>query len=663
MRIRHKDVATVAILLVIVTLLLPGAVTHAQAIANPISLAGDGVGIAVNSSTHRVYAAVAGGIAVYDASTHALITTIPLPQNYTACYDVAVNPTTNRIYAVGFRTYVIDGNSNTVVTHFDLKGNAIAVNPASNRVYVASMVNYPYSDPHQVHVLNGANNTWLPAIVLGNSGSYASIYLAANPTTNRLYIAWTGDGNLRVVNGSTHAEITRLPLANIGRVAVNPATNRIYAGTNYVDVAVLDGATHAQLATIPNFGWQLLINPETSRLYTHYVSSPGYVVRIADLNLNRVVSYVYLEGDLEDFDIDTGTGKLFGTNDRLPAGWGQKITVIWDASPMGPAPMPTPPCHIATVDLPEQGGGVGVNSVTDRVYVGVDGGLVVLDAETLASLDFIDLSSDGYLPPIYDVGVNETLNRIFVVSVSQTWVIDGGTHQIIGTLGYGDEIAVNPNNGRVYLARDAVFLGQYDKVVIYDGVGLTHIRSIDLGKSSYYQWSHIAVNPTTGYAYSAYSLDDNLRIISPTTDDVVQTIDYTSIGEVAVDPVANRVYVWISRGGQSGALVLDGSTHAELTMIAGMGGQLEMNAAINHLYGVTGSTLFKIFDPGASVSAGHAYLDGRIEDYAVHTGLHRLYVTHAESPPQWAKKLSVIQDAGPPPPPSDWAYLPVVVRN
>ena len=59
--------------------------------------------------------------------------------------------------------------------------------------------------------------------------------------------------------------------------------------------------------------------------------------------------------------------------------------------------------------------------------------------------------------------------------------------------------------------------------------------------------------------------------------------------------------------------------------------------------------------------AGSACLDGGVEDYAVHTGLHWLYVTHADNPAEWAKKLSVIQDAGPPAPPSDWEYLPVVM--
>lgn len=333
------------------------------------------------------------------------------------------------------------------------------------------------------------------------------------------------------------------------------------------------------------------------------------------------------------------------------------MTVIQDASPTSPAPMPPPPCIIATLILPEDGDGVAVNTVTGRVYVGVDGGLAVFDAITLAPLPFINLSSGGYSPPIYDVGVNENLNRIYAVSVGRTYVINGANNQVISTLGGGDEIAVNPSNGRVYIADDAVWLGDPDVLKIYDGVSLVHIRTINLGTSIYFQSGHVAVNPTTGYAYCTYSLDDDLRIISPTTDDLIQTIDYPSIGTVTVNPATNRVYVWVSRGGQSGALILDGNTHAEVGMIQGLSGQLRTNTQTNRLYGYTGWTLFQIADAATGVFVGRVFLDGNIRHYAVHSGLSRLYVTHGNYPAEWARKLSVIQDSGGPATPTSTATL------
>jgi DNA-binding beta-propeller fold protein YncE len=654
---RKRLVALVVVLLV-AFIVEPGIGPRprAQIILSVIDLGNNGGGVAVNPDTNRVYVAVGGQINVYNAPNHALITTISLPQNYTPCNDLAVNSATNRVYAAGFRTYVVDGNTNAVLAHFDVEGDEIVVNSATNRVYIADWSFYPFTDPSVVHVLDGASNTWLPDINVGSASSFEYVHLAANPTTNRVYIAFTGDDDLRVLDGNTHAEVTRLHLENIGYVAANPDTNRVYVGKNHVDAAVLDGTTHAQVGTIARLGWQLQLNRLTNRIYAVSPVSPGYVVRVADLTTNSIVGYVHLDGNLEDYDVHIGLGKLFGTHASTPSSWGKKMTVIQDASPTSPAPTPPLPHVIATLDLPEDGDGVAVNTATNRLYVGVDGGIAVFDATTLDSLSFIPLSDDPDWPPVYDVGVDETRNQIYAVTVGQTYVISGTINQVMGNLGSGDEIAVNPSNGRVYIADRAVSLGVPDVVRIYDGATLAHVRTLNLGTSSYFQTVHVAVNLTTGYAYSTYSLDNDLRIISPTTDDVVQTLDYTSVGDVAVNPATNRVYVRVSRSGQTGALILDGNTHAELGMIQGASGLFETNPQTNRLYGYTGYTLFQAYDGASGALFGRVFLDGNIKDYAVYPDLSRLYVTHADYPAEWARKVSVIQDA------TQWLYLPLVTR-
>jgi DNA-binding beta-propeller fold protein YncE len=627
---------------------------QAQTIIATIDLGKDGYAVVVNQATNSVYVSVSGQLNVYNAQTHALMTTIALPQSPSAAYEMALNATTNRLYAVGFDTVVIDLNSNTVLQHWDQRASEVAVNPTTNRVYIANDVDYPYTDPYLVHVLDGASNTWLPDINLGTVASYGEdIHLAVNAATNRVYIAFTGDDSLRVLDGSTHTEVARIHQENIGDVVVNPNTNRVYVITNYDDAAILDGGSHTQLGTIPNMGLgQLGINPLTNRLYGLGSVSPGYVLRVADLGSNKVVGYVHLDGNLAHYDVHLALGKVFATHSMTASSWGKKMTVIGDVSPSGPAPQPSPPCVIATLDLPEDGNGVAVNTVSNRVYVGVDGGLAVFDATTLAPLPFIQLSSGVVLDPIYDVAVNESLNRIYAIGPGGTDVIDGADNQVLGSLASGQRIAVNPNNGRVYIGQRGIWLGEPDVVLIYDGVTLAHIRTITLGTSIHFQWVEVEVNPTTGYAYATYSLDDDLRIISPSTDNVVQTIDYSSVGSIAVNPTTNRVYVWVSRGSQSGALALDGNTHAELGMILNLSGQLETNPRTNRVYGYEGYTLFHMADAASGSMVGSAFLDGDIERYAVHPGLARLYVTHMDYPVGFGKKLSVIQDIGGPPPPT-----------
>ena len=619
----------------------------AQVIVGVVDLGENGGAVAANPNTHLVYVAVTGKLKVYDAQTHALVTTISLPQNYSACYDIEVNTVTNRIYAVGFRTYVIDGNTHAVLQNLDKRGRDIAVNTATNRVYIGNIVLSPYADPYLIHVLDGADNTWLPDINLGNVASFEYIYLDTDPATNRVYVAFTGDDDLRVLDGNSHAEVARVHLADIGNVAVNPTTNRIYVRTSYEGAVVLDGTTHAQIGTIPKISGRLRLNPLTNHVYGWASRSPGYIVQIADGATNAVADNVYLDGNLENYGLSTTLGKVFALHASWPSAWAKKMTVIQDVSSTGPVPSPVPDL-LTTLDLPEDADAVAVNSVTNRVYVGVDGGLRVFDALTLASLPFINLATDSYAPPIYDVGVDEAQNRIYAVSVSRTYVINGANNQKLGELAGGNKIAVNPNNGRVYITDDAVWLGDPDRLRIYDGRTLAHIRTIDLGTSSYYQHSRVAVNPTTGYAYCTYSLDDNLRIISPTTDDVVQTIDYSSSGDIAVNPTTNRVYVWVSRSGQYGALVLDGNTHEEVEpgMIQGISGKLVVNPLLDRLYSTSSRTLFQVHDATSGQLLGRLFLDDTTGDYALHPILSRLYAIMA------SRKLAVIQDSGGQPTPT-----------
>lgn len=672
----------IAVLLLALVAASAGQPAAAQIVVGEIDLGSDGGAVAANPNTGRVYVAVEGQIKVYDARTRALVTTISLPQNYVTCYDLAVDPTTNRIYATGFRTYVIDGNSHTVLRHYDIQGAELAVNPTTHRVYVANdLVFYPYTDPFLVHVLDGNTLNWLPDINLGTSTTFCDIHVAANPSTNRVYIAWTGDNNLRVLDGTNHAEVARLPMAaTIGSVAVNPTTNRVYVCTSYAGAVVLDGSSHAQVATLAKIAGRLRLNPLTNRIYGFASRTPGSIVQIADGTSNRVIDNVYLDGRAKSYDVQWSSGVIFVTYDSYPAGWKQKVTVIQDASPTTPAPTPVPG-RIATVELPGNGEGLAVNTVTNRLYVAMQGGVAVYDAATLAPLSFISLSIGGSPASLYDVGVDEHLNRIYAVGINRTWAIDGASHQVLSdSLGNGHEIAVNPNNGRLYIAYESPFRNTPDLLRIYDGVNLTHVRTLNLGTTTYSgNWVHVAVNPTTGYAYCTYSLDKDLRIISPATDDVVQTIDYASSGTIAVNPATNRVYVWVSRSGQSGAVVLDGNSHAELGMIQGMGGQLETNPRTNRLYGYSGATLFQVVDGTTGAPLGRVFVDEGVVHYAVHPGLARLYVTHPSPPTEAARQMTVIQDAGGPALPTPtptctptptatpvwarWVHLPLLMAN
>jgi YVTN family beta-propeller protein len=122
-------------------------------------------------------------------------------------------------------------------------------------------------------------------VAIGSS----SVSVAANPATNKIYVAAESTGEVVVINGKTQQVTARI---DIGRdehnVAVNVFTNRIYAtscdsATALCSIAVIDGKTDTLITTIPvssdtAIGLQgLAVNPVTNLIYASDAALPNNV--------------------------------------------------------------------------------------------------------------------------------------------------------------------------------------------------------------------------------------------------------------------------------------------------------------------------------------------------------------------------------------------------
>lgn len=163
---------------------------------------------AVNPVTNRIYVANNGSnsVSVIPGATNLVIATVPLPSGG-APRGVAVNPMTNRIYvavppAPPFQTgasifasgliAVIDGETNTLLEAIPSSSVPldVAVNPSTNRVYVTM------SGDQEVEVIDGETNT----ILGGVSNGETTQSVAVNPTTSRVYIGrGFGTGGVAVI--------------------------------------------------------------------------------------------------------------------------------------------------------------------------------------------------------------------------------------------------------------------------------------------------------------------------------------------------------------------------------------------------------------------------------------------------------------------------------
>ena len=191
--------------------------------------------LAVNPATNRLYVIRHNNndVAVFDASP-----VFPTPPNFlgaislglppTCCFlrEIAVNPSTNRIYvanAIGNKVIVIDGATNFIVAQVSVNTpHGIGVNPATNRIYVSDSAN-------SVSVIDGASNAVVMTIPVG-SGPFG---VGVNPATNRIYVANNGSNNVSVVDGATNTVVATVPVGlQSTHLAVVPSTSRIYVAND-----------------------------------------------------------------------------------------------------------------------------------------------------------------------------------------------------------------------------------------------------------------------------------------------------------------------------------------------------------------------------------------------------------------------------------------------
>jgi YVTN family beta-propeller protein len=237
---------------------------------------------------------------------------------------------------------------------------------------------------------------------------------------------------------------------------------------------------------------------------------------------------------------------------------------------------------IATIPVSgEQTAGVGVNSITNRVYVaGISSDTVsVIDGVTNAVIATVPVGSGQ------GVDVHPVTNRVYVVNTfSQTVsVIDGTTNSVVATvegLAFRPRlVGVNPTTNRVYVNNHGN--GSERTVAVIDGDSNTIIDTVTVGAGPH----GIGVNPITNRVYAGNDVDNTVSVIDGATNSVIATIPVGGRPlDLGVNPVTNRIYV--SNYNDNTVSVIDGATNSVITTIAGLSGPrgIGVNPGTNRLY-------------------------------------------------------------------------------
>ena len=184
----------------------------------------------------------------------------------TSPIQIAVNPTTNTIYATNHENtiLVMDGTNNEIIDTIDIGSfpRGIAVNPTTNTIFVTN----PLEDT--ISVIDGSNNTVIDTIEVNPLPRG----IAVNPSTNTIYVTNPSENMISVIDGFTSSIIDTINIGTLPRgIAVNPTTNTIFVTNPLEDtISVIDGSNNTVVDTIKvaNGAFGIAVNPETNTIYS-----------------------------------------------------------------------------------------------------------------------------------------------------------------------------------------------------------------------------------------------------------------------------------------------------------------------------------------------------------------------------------------------------------
>jgi YVTN family beta-propeller protein len=143
--------------------------------------------------------------------------------------------------------------------------------------------------------------------------------IAVNPATNRVYFTFE-DRGLGVLDGRTNRVIGTVSTGEMPSfIAINSRTNRIYV-TNWLDgsVSVINGSTNRVIKTIP-IGErcdEIAVNTRTNRVYVASISLSSSISVLTVINgrTNTILKRISIRGRFSTIVIDEETNRIYTTN-------------------------------------------------------------------------------------------------------------------------------------------------------------------------------------------------------------------------------------------------------------------------------------------------------------------------------------------------------------
>jgi hypothetical protein len=370
--------------------------------------------LTMDSVHRRVYVANYGTIDVFDLATMAIVATLPVSGK-----GLAVDTSTQRVYAVGATELtVIDGTTNTVLTTRPaLAGEdwfSVALDPALHRIYVANYFEYPAENrfPSLV-VLDDRDLAVISELPLPVRPRWG---LAVDQVRHRVYVAGIGTianaylPRLVAFDGSSLAQVGIVTMPGDPE-GIAVGVDQIYVSSQATGYTVVDANTfqvRQSLSTLPLRPFLVALDASGLLYFGSlggYSNEPSAVVAVSQGNHPPVITvgsfypFVPKTNDVLQFFFSAVDGDFAA----LPSGQGDPVTVRYEWVRNGSV---IPGETASTLDLSRSNVGDRGDTITARITVSDPQGLATIATPSVVianSLPVITISLSDTAPGPTDV--------------------------------------------------------------------------------------------------------------------------------------------------------------------------------------------------------------------------------------------------------------------
>ena len=445
-----------------------------------------------DSSGEKVYCADASAfrVAVIDADADTLLDSVSIRDPYGMC----LNPNSGRLYCSSEDRdlYVIDTHADTIVAGIRTgRGSReVCYNPIRNKVY--SSVN-----ASRVSVVDCDADTVLSTISLF-SGATELLYVESG---DKVYCAGSGTA---VISCSSDSVKELLPTGDYtSAYALDPDSNTVYCVSRYGRMSVVDVASDSVVARVATG------------------SRPSAVCFVASVNK----AYAW-----------------YRVNDEA------RVAVI-DG---------TTQAVLRHIDMPDSTAGgaprLCVNPDLSKVYIGVDGRLLVVDAQHDSLIRDLALACEG----VGGMVCSPVNDRLYLTGTDPGTfaIVDCYSDSLVREESLGEWLAgpgYNPDLDRIYLHEQSFDSGWVDVIDCTNDSVIARTSGIITNGGA------MCYNPENHMLYDVDAIDSFLALIDCKTNQMLGYIEiFPNPSDACCGPLQNKVYIssWIY-----GIAVVDGRTH------------------------------------------------------------------------------------------------------